>query len=166
MGGHDGKCSACQSASRFGLILPSMTKTPGAPSATHARTAPHRAISLETREGLPCYRPPCGGRRRGPQQVNISESVGVPLGIGRCLKYAGSHPQALRKCIKLSRRTLSDRCKSRGSPHRATESTMSLHIRQTPPPRLSVGTTMMWISLIALVMCLAILFADHMPPPV
>jgi hypothetical protein len=100
-GGHDGKCSACKSASRFGLILPSMTKTPGAPSATHARTAPHRAISLETREGLPCYRPPCGGRRRGPQQVNISESVGVPLGIGRCLKYAGAHPQAFRQMYKI-----------------------------------------------------------------
>jgi hypothetical protein len=43
---------------------------------------------------------------------------------------------------------------------------MSLHIRQTPPPRLSVGAAMMWISLIALVMSIAILFADHTPPPV
>ena len=42
---------------------------------------------------------------------------------------------------------------------------MSLHIRQTPPPRLSVGAAMMWISLIALVMSIAILFADHTPPP-
>jgi hypothetical protein len=48
----------------------------------------------------------------------------------------------------------------------ATESTMSLHIRQTPPPRLSVRAAMMWVSLIALVMYLAILLADHMPPPV
>ena len=48
----------------------------------------------------------------------------------------------------------------------ATESTMSLHIRQTPPPRLSVGAAMMWIWLISLVMVLAILFADHTPPPV
>ena len=44
---HDGKCSACQSASRFGLILPSMTKTPGAPSATHARTG-SRSASVRT----------------------------------------------------------------------------------------------------------------------
>jgi hypothetical protein len=43
---------------------------------------------------------------------------------------------------------------------------MSLHIRQTPPPRLSVGAAMMWIWLISLVMVLAILFADHTPPPV
>jgi hypothetical protein len=43
---------------------------------------------------------------------------------------------------------------------------MSLHIRQTPPPRLSVGAAMMWIALISLVMCLAILFGDHTPPPV
>jgi hypothetical protein len=33
---HEGKCSACQSASRAGLILPSITNTPGAPSATQA----------------------------------------------------------------------------------------------------------------------------------
>ena len=44
---HDGKCSACQSASRFGLILPSMTKTPGAPSATHALTD-SRSASVRT----------------------------------------------------------------------------------------------------------------------
>jgi hypothetical protein len=43
---------------------------------------------------------------------------------------------------------------------------MSLHIRQTPPPRLSVGAAMMWISLIALVTSLAVLFADHTPLPV
>jgi len=43
---------------------------------------------------------------------------------------------------------------------------ISLHIRQTPPPRLSVGAAMMWISLIALVMSIAIVFADHTPPPV
>jgi hypothetical protein len=43
---------------------------------------------------------------------------------------------------------------------------MSLHIRRTPPPRLSVGAAMMWISLIALVTSLAVLFADHMPLPV
>ena len=41
---------------------------------------------------------------------------------------------------------------------------MSLRIRQTPPLRLSVGAAMMWISLIALAMCLEILFADHTPP--
>jgi NitT/TauT family transport system permease protein len=43
-----GKCSACQSASRFGLILPSTTNTPGAPSATQAlsgsRSASVRAV--------------------------------------------------------------------------------------------------------------------------
>ena len=44
---HDGKCSACQSASRFGLILPSITKTPGAPSATHALTG-SRSASVRT----------------------------------------------------------------------------------------------------------------------
>ena len=44
---HDGKCSACQSASRFGLILPSMTKTPGAASATHALTG-SRSASVRT----------------------------------------------------------------------------------------------------------------------
>jgi hypothetical protein len=43
---------------------------------------------------------------------------------------------------------------------------MSLHIRQTSPPRLSTGAAMMWISLIALVMCLQFLFADHTPQPV
>ena len=43
---------------------------------------------------------------------------------------------------------------------------MSLHIRQTPPPRLSVGAAMLWISFIALVMSIAILFADHTPQPV
>jgi hypothetical protein len=37
---------------------------------------------------------------------------------------------------------------------------MSLHIRQTPPPRLSVGAAMMWISLIALVMSISILLSD------
>ncbi len=42
----------------------------------------------------------------------------------------------------------------------ATETTMS----QTRPSGLSVGAAMMWISLIALAMCLEILFADHMPP--
>jgi hypothetical protein len=43
---------------------------------------------------------------------------------------------------------------------------MSLHIRQTPPPHLSVGAAMMWISLIALVTSLAVLFADRTPLPV
>src|SRR5215470_14746249 len=38
-GAHEAKCSACQSASTSELILPSMTKTPGAPSLTHALTA-------------------------------------------------------------------------------------------------------------------------------
>jgi hypothetical protein len=33
---HEGKCSACQSASRSGLILPSITKTPGVLSTTQA----------------------------------------------------------------------------------------------------------------------------------
>ena len=33
-----GKCSACQSASRSGLIFPSTTNTPGAPSRTQARS--------------------------------------------------------------------------------------------------------------------------------
>ena len=45
--GHDGKCSACQSASRSGLILPSMTNTPGAPSATQALTG-SRSVTLRT----------------------------------------------------------------------------------------------------------------------
>jgi hypothetical protein len=35
---------------------------------------------------------------------------------------------------------------------------------QTRPSGLSVGAAMMWISLIALAMCLEILFADHTPP--
>ena len=43
-----GKCSACQSASRSGLILASIRKTPGAPSLTQVRNGiqigngPHR----------------------------------------------------------------------------------------------------------------------------
>ena len=44
---HYGKCSACQSASRSGLILPSMTNTPGAPSATQALTG-SRSASVRT----------------------------------------------------------------------------------------------------------------------
>jgi hypothetical protein len=43
---------------------------------------------------------------------------------------------------------------------------MSLHIRETPPRRLSIGTAMMWISLIGLVMYFQFLFADHTLPPV
>ena len=43
----DGKCSACQSASRSGLILPSITNTPGAPSATQALTG-SRSASVRT----------------------------------------------------------------------------------------------------------------------
>src|SRR4029077_6960905 len=42
-----GKCSACQSASRFGLILPSITNTPGAPSATQALSEA-RSASVRT----------------------------------------------------------------------------------------------------------------------
>ena len=42
-----GKCSACQSASRSGSILPSITNTPGAPSLTQALTG-SRSASVRT----------------------------------------------------------------------------------------------------------------------
>ncbi len=41
---------------------------------------------------------------------------------------------------------------------------MSLHIRQTPPPRLSVWTALLLMGLISVAMALAIAFADHAPP--
>jgi hypothetical protein len=42
---------------------------------------------------------------------------------------------------------------------------MSLYIRQTPPPRLTVRAALMWIGLIALVMAIAYAFGDHTPQP-
>ena len=43
---------------------------------------------------------------------------------------------------------------------------MSLHIRQTPPPRLSVQAALLWIALISLAMTLAVAFGGHTHPPV
>jgi hypothetical protein len=40
------------------------------------------------------------------------------------------------------------------------------HLRQTPPPRLSVPTALVWIAVISIVMALAVAFGDHTPPPV
>jgi hypothetical protein len=40
------------------------------------------------------------------------------------------------------------------------------HLRQSPPPRLSVRTAIIWIALISIVMALAVAFADHTPPPI
>jgi hypothetical protein len=40
------------------------------------------------------------------------------------------------------------------------------HLRQSPPPRLSVQTALIWIALIPIVMALAVAFGEHTPPPV
>jgi hypothetical protein len=41
---------------------------------------------------------------------------------------------------------------------------MAIHVRQAPPPRLSVRAALMWIALFSVVMALAVVFADHPPP--
>ena len=43
---------------------------------------------------------------------------------------------------------------------------MSLHIRQTPPSRLSVRGALLWIALICLIMGLAVAFGDNAPSPI
>jgi len=40
------------------------------------------------------------------------------------------------------------------------------HFRQSPPPRLSVQTALIWIAVISVVMALAVAFGEHTPPPV
>ena len=55
-----GKCSACQSASRSGLILASIRKTPGAPSLTQARTGSRSATRPYRRR--PCAITTCNSR--------------------------------------------------------------------------------------------------------
>jgi hypothetical protein len=40
------------------------------------------------------------------------------------------------------------------------------HLRQSPPPRLSVPTALLWIVLITIGMALAVAFGEHTPPPV
>jgi hypothetical protein len=40
------------------------------------------------------------------------------------------------------------------------------HLRQSPPPRLSAQTALIWIALIPIVMALAVAFGEHTPPPV
>ena len=40
------------------------------------------------------------------------------------------------------------------------------HLRQSPPPRLSVKTALIWIAVISVVMALAVAFGEHTPPPV
>jgi hypothetical protein len=46
------------------------------------------------------------------------------------------------------------------------DTTMSLHIRQAPSPRLSVRGALLWIAVICLIMGLAVAFGNDAPPPV
>ncbi len=40
------------------------------------------------------------------------------------------------------------------------------HLRQSPPPRLSVQSALIWIAVISVVMALAVALADHASPPI
>ena len=54
----------------------------------------------------------------------------------------------------------------RGGCARVEDTTMSLHIRQIPPPRLSVRGALLWIALISLIMGLVVAFGNDAPPPI